>query len=114
MIPSVQVNNFSIGRPNQLVLISGPCVIEDESITFNIASKLKRLTDELEIPFIFKASYDKANRTSIDSYRGPGIEKGLDVLSSIKKGPSISGGRNNSIIFVGPVIVLFELSLAII
>jgi len=85
MITKVPVKNLTIGRPEPMILISGPCVIEDEKTTFNIASRLKQITDKLNIPFIFKASYDKANRTSIDSYRGPGIEKGLDVLSAIRK-----------------------------
>ena len=65
-------------------LIAGPCVIEDHDSTMLIARELKRITDELEIPFIFKASYDKANRTSISSYRGPGIERGLDILMAVK------------------------------
>lgn len=67
-----------------LFLISGPCVIEDEDVTLRIATRLKEITDPLEIPFTFKASYDKANRTSIGSFRGPGIENGLKVLSKIK------------------------------
>ena len=66
-------------------LIAGPCVYEGEEITFSIAEKLKQITSELEIPFIFKASYDKANRTSVSSYRGPGIERGLDILHNIKQ-----------------------------
>lgn len=66
------------------MLISGPCVIESYETTFKIASFLKELTNKLEIPFIFKASYDKANRTSINSFRGPGIEDGLKILKTIK------------------------------
>ena len=65
-------------------LISGPCVIEDEAVTLRIATRLKELTDSLGIPFTFKASYDKANRTSIGSFRGPGISKGLEVLAKVK------------------------------
>jgi len=84
MINPVEVNGLHIGRPKPFVLISGPCVIEDAQTTFDIACELKKLTQRLNIPFIFKASYDKANRTSIDSFRGPGIEKGLEVLSSIR------------------------------
>jgi 2-dehydro-3-deoxyphosphooctonate aldolase (KDO 8-P synthase) len=80
----VQIEDISIGYSHPLVLISGPCVIEGEDITFEIASFLKSLTQELNIPFVFKASYDKANRTSIRSYRGPGIEKGLETLYRIK------------------------------
>lgn len=65
-------------------LISGPCVIEDEAVTLRIATRLKELTDSLGIPFTFKASYDKANRTSIGSFRGPGIAKGLELLARVK------------------------------
>jgi 2-dehydro-3-deoxyphosphooctonate aldolase (KDO 8-P synthase) len=67
-----------------LVLIAGPCVIEDFELTFHIAATLKQLTERLEIPFIFKASYDKANRTAIDAYRGPGLVEGLEILARIK------------------------------
>lgn len=80
----VKTDNISIGQGSQLVLISGPCVIENYEMTYNIASFLKELTDHLNIPFIFKASYDKANRTSINSYRGPGLADGLDILERIK------------------------------
>ncbi|MBC2716832.1 MAG: 3-deoxy-8-phosphooctulonate synthase [Desulfobacteraceae bacterium] len=85
MVNPVLIKNVRIGRPEPFVLISGPCVIESEQTTYDIAAKLKKLTDGLNIPFIFKASYDKANRTSIDSFRGPGIEKGLEVLTCIRK-----------------------------
>jgi len=84
MVKEVKINNFSIGG-SKLVIIAGPCVIEDDySITFKTVEKLKEITALLDIPFIFKSSYDKANRTSIDSYRGIGIEKGLELLSRIK------------------------------
>jgi 2-dehydro-3-deoxyphosphooctonate aldolase (KDO 8-P synthase) len=66
-------------------LVSGPCVIEDEAVTLRIATRLKALTDNLGIPFTFKASYDKANRTAITSFRGPGIQDGLRVLAKIKE-----------------------------
>ncbi len=65
-------------------LISGPCVIEDEAMTLRIAARLKELTDSIGIAFTFKASYDKANRTAITSYRGPGIHDGLKILAKIK------------------------------
>ncbi len=65
-------------------LIAGPCVIENYDTTFLVANHLKKVTDKLGIPFIFKASFDKANRSSIQSFRGPGFDKGLDILSSIK------------------------------
>jgi len=80
----VKTDNISIGQGSQLVLISGPCVIENFEMTYDIASFLKELTHNLDIPFIFKASYDKANRTSIDSFRGPGLADGLDILERIK------------------------------
>jgi 2-dehydro-3-deoxyphosphooctonate aldolase (KDO 8-P synthase) len=67
-----------------LLLIAGPCVIEEESVTQHIAEFLKQLTHDLGIPFVFKASYDKANRTSITAYRGPGLHDGLLILDSIK------------------------------
>ncbi|MCX7699001.1 MAG: 3-deoxy-8-phosphooctulonate synthase [Candidatus Goldbacteria bacterium] len=70
---------------NDFFLIAGPCVIEDEDITFKIAIKLKEITEKLSIPFIFKSSYDKANRTSIKSYRGPGLKKGIKILSIIRQ-----------------------------
>jgi 2-dehydro-3-deoxyphosphooctonate aldolase (KDO 8-P synthase) len=66
-------------------LVSGPCVIEDEAVTLRIASRLKALTHRLGIPFTFKASYDKANRTAITSFRGPGIQGGLQVLAKVKE-----------------------------
>lgn len=84
-INEVKLNNFSIGG-FKMVVMAGPCVIEDdESIVFKTAEKLKEITSKLDLPYIFKASYDKANRTSLDSYRGVGIEKGLKILAQIKK-----------------------------
>lgn len=80
----VKTGNIEIGGKSPLVLISGPCVIEDYETTFRIAAFLKNITDELDIPLIFKASYDKANRTSINSFRGPGLLKGLKILERIK------------------------------
>jgi 2-dehydro-3-deoxyphosphooctonate aldolase (KDO 8-P synthase) len=80
----VNVGRISIGGGNELVLIAGPCVIENLESTMAAAAFLKDLTDELQIPFIFKTSYDKANRTSLSSYRGPGLSKGLDIISTIK------------------------------
>lgn len=64
-------------------LIAGPCVIESESMVMQVAEHMKRLTDELAIPYIFKASFDKANRTSITGYRGPGIEQGIKILERV-------------------------------
>ena len=65
-------------------LIAGPCVIESEDLVMTIAAEMKRITDELGIPYTFKASFDKANRTSIHSFRGPGIEEGLGILKKVK------------------------------
>ncbi len=80
----VQVGNIRIGFGMPLVLISGPCVIENEKVTMETAEFLKKLAEKLDIPFIFKSSYDKANRTSINSFRGPGIKEGLRILGKIK------------------------------
>lgn len=65
-------------------LIAGPCVIESEEMVLSIAEQMKEITDELRIPYTFKASFDKANRTSISSFRGPGIEEGLRILQKVK------------------------------
>jgi 2-dehydro-3-deoxyphosphooctonate aldolase (KDO 8-P synthase) len=81
---SIAVGSHSIGGQNPLVLIAGPCVIESEKIAMEIAEKLKRITVDLHVPFIFKASYDKANRSSIKSFRGPGLSNGLKILQKIK------------------------------
>ena len=80
----VNVGGISIGRGNAPVLIAGPCVIESLESAKATAAFLNDLTEELQIPFIFKTSYDKANRTSFKSYRGPGVSKGLDVISNIR------------------------------
>jgi len=71
------------GRP--CILIAGPCVIESEDLTLRTAEKLREITEGLHIPFVFKASYDKANRTSRASFRGPGFERGLRILEKVRK-----------------------------
>ena len=81
---TVKVGEISLSNKSNLVLISGLNVLEDESIVKEVVGELKKVSDELDIPFIFKASYDKANRSSIESFRGPGIENGLEVLRKIK------------------------------
>jgi len=81
----ISLNNIMIGGGAPLVLIAGPCVMEDEEKTMAIAACLKQLAMELKIPFIFKASYDKANRTSVHGYRGPGLQKGLEIMRHIKE-----------------------------
>jgi 2-dehydro-3-deoxyphosphooctonate aldolase (KDO 8-P synthase) len=82
---TVIINNISLGGNNPLVVIAGPCVIEDVDATLAIARTLKEITATLAIPYIFKTSYDKANRSSLKSYRGPGLEKGLEVIREIKR-----------------------------
>jgi 2-dehydro-3-deoxyphosphooctonate aldolase (KDO 8-P synthase) len=81
----VRVGDVSIGEGRPLALIAGPCVIESRESLLAIAEKLKKIAGERGIPFIFKASYDKANRSSIHSYRGPGLEDGLAMLDEVKK-----------------------------
>lgn len=80
-----EIKNIKVGGKNPLFLIAGPCVIESPQVTFEVAQMLKRLTGRLKIPYIFKASYDKANRSSVDSYRGPGLDEGLKILAEVKK-----------------------------
>ncbi|HLH54865.1 MAG TPA: 3-deoxy-8-phosphooctulonate synthase [Verrucomicrobiae bacterium] len=74
----------SLRLPDRLALIAGPCVIEDEEICFRIADKLKKAADKLKITYVFKASYDKANRTSAKSFRGPGLDRGLEMLAKVR------------------------------
>ena len=81
----LELNDFFIGNNTGFVLIAGPCVLEDEAAAMDVAQYLQKLTAKLKIPFIFKASYDKANRTSISSYRGPGLKEGLAMLKRIKE-----------------------------
>jgi 2-dehydro-3-deoxyphosphooctonate aldolase (KDO 8-P synthase) len=82
----VQINkDIVLGNDLPIVIIAGPCVIESEQHSLEIAGKLKKITGDLGMPFIFKASFDKANRSSVDSYRGLGIEKGLEILAKVKK-----------------------------
>ena len=76
--------HFDVGKDQPFFLLSGPCVVESEALTLEIASTMKALTDELNIPYIFKASFDKANRSSHASFRGPGIEEGLRILEKVK------------------------------
>ena len=75
---------FEVGIDQPLFLIAGPCVIESEQLALDTAGALKEMTAALGIPFIYKSSYDKANRTSSQSYRGPGIEEGLRILQKVK------------------------------
>lgn len=81
----INVGKIKIGGDNMFVFIAGPCVIENEEMAFYICEKLKEVCEDEKVPFIFKASYDKANRSSIHSFRGHGIEKGMEILWKIKE-----------------------------
>jgi 2-dehydro-3-deoxyphosphooctonate aldolase (KDO 8-P synthase) len=80
----ITLNKINISNDNPMVLIAGPCILTDYNEAYKIASFCKRIADKYKINYIFKASYDKANRTNIKSYRGPGITKGLNILKEIK------------------------------
>ena len=82
---TVKLKNITWGNGEALPFIAGPCVIENRDLVFKTCEKLKEITTRLKLPFIFKSSYDKANRTSIDSFRGFGMEEGLKILSDLKK-----------------------------
>ncbi len=84
MVNCVKLKNFVIGA-DKLTILAGPCAIESKDILFKTAEFLKELTNKLDINYVFKASYDKANRSSINSYRGLGIDKGLSLLADVKK-----------------------------
>src|ERR1043166_6433421 len=77
--------NFDVGLDKPFFLISGPCVVESEQLQMDVAGRLKEITSALGIPFIFKSSYDKANRSSGPSFPGPGMEKGLEILSKVRR-----------------------------
>ncbi len=85
MTHGIKVGSANIYPDGPLFLISGPCVIEDKATTMEIALFLKEIGEEMDIPVIFKTSYDKANRTSLSSFRGPGIEEGLEIIQQVKK-----------------------------
>lgn len=82
---NIPFQNFSIGNNEPLAVICGPCVMENEDHTLFCAEELKKIFNELPLTFIFKASYDKANRSSIHSFRGPGLERGLSILEKVKQ-----------------------------
>lgn len=81
----MNICGFQIGKEGRLLVIAGPCVIESEAITMRIATTLKAITERLNVAFVFKASVDKANRTSISGYRGPGFTEGLALLAKVKR-----------------------------
>ena len=84
MTREIIIGESAIGGNHPLLIIAGPCVIENEDVTFHTAAKLKDICGRLGLPFVFKSSFDKANRTSVSSYRGPGIDKGLRILSDVR------------------------------
>lgn len=86
----VKVGNIEIGAGNPLTVIAGPCVIESRESALRHASLLKEAADRVGVPYIYKSSYDKANRSSIDSYRGPGLDEGLEILAEVKKSTGVS------------------------
>ena len=81
----VKLKNFNIANNKPIILIAGPCQLEDDEHPLKIASMLKDITSRLSINFIFKSSFDKANRTSLNSKRGVGLKKSLDIFENIKK-----------------------------
>jgi len=81
----IKIGTLIIEADAPFFLIAGPCVIEDEDTTLEIAGFLKETGEKLQVPIIFKASYDKANRTSLDSFRGPGMDRGLEILQKVKE-----------------------------
>jgi 2-dehydro-3-deoxyphosphooctonate aldolase (KDO 8-P synthase) len=85
MKDTIQIGNLKIEENGPLFLIAGPCVIEDEETTSMVANFLKETSEAMDLPVIFKTSYDKANRTSLDSFRGPGVDKGLDIIERVKE-----------------------------
>ena len=85
MVKEITIGDIKIGGGRPLVLIAGPCVMENEADTLHCAERLMTITNGVSIPLIFKASYDKANRTSVTSYRGPGLKEGLRILAKVKE-----------------------------
>ena len=81
----MKLNQFEVGLDQPLFLIAGPCVIESEGLILDTAGTLKEMTSALGIPFIFKASFDKANRSSVKSFRGPGLAEGLRILGEVRR-----------------------------
>jgi 2-dehydro-3-deoxyphosphooctonate aldolase (KDO 8-P synthase) len=81
----IKISNITVGANSPLLLIAGPCVIEDEDTVLETARRLKEICERLNIPLIFKSSYDKANRTSLKGFRGPGLKKGLRILETVKE-----------------------------
>lgn len=81
---TVKVKDVEIGS-GRLAVLAGPCVAESKELCLEIAGRMKEICRKLDLGYIFKASFDKANRSSIDSYRGPGLERGLEILEAVKQ-----------------------------
>ncbi len=90
MVKEIYIGNKKIISREKFLFIGGPCVIENEEMVFEVAGKLKEITKKLNIEYVFKTSYDKANRTSIHSYRGVGLEEGLKILKKVKESLDIN------------------------
>ncbi|OGW65058.1 MAG: 3-deoxy-8-phosphooctulonate synthase [Nitrospirae bacterium RIFCSPLOWO2_02_FULL_62_14] len=84
MLHDVEIGSFKVGAAHRHFLIAGPCVIESEQLVLETAHRIAEIARALDIPYIFKSSYDKANRTSISSFRGPGIKEGLAILKKVR------------------------------
>src|SRR5438552_18783986 len=82
---TIEIAGFKVGEGLPHLVIAGPCVIEDAGLVMETAKELKKITGDLKLPFIFKSSYDKANRSSVQSFRGPGLKKGLQVLNRVRQ-----------------------------
>jgi 2-dehydro-3-deoxyphosphooctonate aldolase (KDO 8-P synthase) len=85
MKDTIQIANLTIEENGPFFLIAGPCVIEDEKTISKVATFLKETSEAMDLPVIFKTSYDKANRTSLDSFRGPGVDRGLEIIQGVKE-----------------------------
>jgi 2-dehydro-3-deoxyphosphooctonate aldolase (KDO 8-P synthase) len=81
----ISVGDYTCGREQPLLFIAGPCVIESEQLILEVGNRLAEISSELGVPLVFKSSFDKANRTSVDSFRGPGLEKGLAILAKVSE-----------------------------
>src|SRR5205823_12082520 len=93
---TIEINGLRVGAGLTHLIIAGPCVIEDAGLVLETAAELKRITTDLKLSFIFKASYDKANRSSGTSFRGPGLKEGLAVLAKVKETDRKSTRLNSS------------------
>ena len=86
----IKIGDVEVGAGRPLAVIAGPCVIESRDSALEHAARLKEAADRVGVPFIFKSSYDKANRSSVTSYRGPGLAKGLEILAEVKNNVGVA------------------------